>query len=119
MSGSTAAKTRLRKPEGRRKFQQLATHDAQDVTVMCLPRTADGLAVQEPGERRKPAYDRLAIAALPPRKQIGREIRGRPSLARRARGNRTRIRIDRDGLAVEMPGGVAEQGNDDRKPEEE
>src|SRR5215471_6563872 len=56
--------------------------------------------------------DSLSVVAAPPREQIGGKIRGRLPHMRRARRDRTCIRIDRDRLAIEMPGGVAAQRND-------
>src|SRR5450759_1419191 len=72
----------------------------------------NGLSAQEP------AY-LWVVAAAPPRKQIGREIdRGMP-FPMRARRDRLRIGIRRDHLAIEMPGGVAEQWDNNGKPKEQ
>src|SRR5712692_702209 len=57
-------------------------------------------------------YRGLVDPALP-WKQCGREIRRGAPLARRTGRDRPRIGIRCDDLAIEMPGGMAEQRNND------
>ena len=65
-----------------------------------------------------PCRKTLGVVLAPPREQVGREIRRR--LARPGgRDHGTRGRIGHDHLAIEMPGGVTEQGYHHGKPEEE
>jgi len=60
----------------------------------------------------------LCTVLAPPWKQSRREIRRGTPLTPRARRNRPGIGIRRDDLAIEMPGGVAEQRDDDGEAEE-
>ena len=59
----------------------------------------------------------LSAILLSPREQIGREIGRGLALAVRAWRQRLRIEFRLDRLPVEMPGGVAEHGDDDGKAE--
>src|ERR1700759_4471123 len=102
MSGATAAKTRL---------------------ALYRARMRDGLPVN-----RQPAIPSLSIkrypcrssaVLAPPRKQVGRELGGRSLFTRRTGRGQPQVRIRRDHLAIEMPGGVAKQRDDDGKTKEE
>src|SRR6202165_2362600 len=64
-------------------------------------------------------FARSGAVLAPPRKQGGREIRRGAPLALGTGRDRPRVGIRRDHLSIEMPGGVAEQGGDDRKTEEQ
>src|SRR5205814_6512192 len=68
---------------------------------------------------RRSLFEHLLAVLTPPRKQRRGEIRGRAALARRTGGEGPRIGIRRNHLAIEMPGGMAEQRDNDRKPEEQ
>src|SRR5579859_1208405 len=102
MSGATAAKTRL---------------------ALYRDGTRDGLPVKRQPAIRSLSNKRLSCRSSavlpPPGEQVGREIGRWPLFARRPGRDRAQIRIRRNYFAIEVPGRVTEQRDNDSKPEEE
>src|SRR5258708_4702206 len=105
MSAATAAKTRLS-----------ARAAPNHTKSACVPKPP----VDNPAVRWQLLISPvLRVVLAPPWKQCGREIRRRTPFPMRARQDWSRIGIRCDHLAIEMPGGVAEQRYDDGEAEEE
>ena len=72
---------------------------------------------------RRLGRDSPSAGYAPSLRRHGNRLAGKSAAGRRSRcgrrRNRPRIGIRRDHLAIEMPGGVAEQRDDDGKPEEQ
>src|SRR3954454_10713633 len=120
MFGATAAKIRLFHLHGQ------DTYSAVDAAQFMGSERAAAIA----GWRRRrtagqprPAVLIATMAALAvlasPGKQIGREIGSGTTHARRPWRQWLRIELGFDGFAVEMPGGMPQQGDHDGKAQEE